>query len=141
MPHLTAEAKHHILLEYQPRSSTHNFAALARRHNISGGWRTIANWHSRWNGTLQSLQRQQGSGRPHTLTPAEVSRHIRAPILAANRAHRAIHYPDIWRQVQTKTGKTIALRTIRHYGKETLAIKERTTRKRTQAECKCKQQQ
>ena len=135
MPHLTAEAKHHILLEYTPRDTTHSFNALARRHGVKGGKRTLIRWHQRWDGTAASLEQHQRSGRPRTLTPAEVSRHIRAPVLAANRAHRAIHYPDIWRQVETKTGKKITLRTVQRTGKDTLAIKERTTRKRTQAEC------
>jgi transposase len=106
---------------------------------VKGGKRTLIRWHQRWDGTAASLKQQQRSGRPCTLTPAEVSRHIRAPILAANRAHRAIHYSDIWRQVETKTGKKITLRTVQRTGKETLAIKERTTRKRTQAECQCNQ--
>ena len=48
MPHFSAEAKHHILLEYSPRSEGRSFAALAARHAVSGGARTVQRWHSRW---------------------------------------------------------------------------------------------
>src|SRR6185312_12901126 len=51
MPHLSAEAKHHILLEYSPRSPTHSLSALAARHSIAGGERTVRNWLQRWDGT------------------------------------------------------------------------------------------
>lgn len=138
MTYFSAEVKHSILLEYIPRSSAHNFGALAHRHAVKGGERTIRGWHQRWDGTPQSLEDNHRSGRPRALTPTEVSRHIRAPILAANRAHRAIHYPDLLQSVRTKTGKEIKLRTLQRYGKEQYGIKEKTTRKRTRAECKCK---
>jgi hypothetical protein len=138
MPHLSAEAKHHILLEYVPHSTTHSFAALARRHDIAGGSEVVRRWHQRWNRTPESLKRHEGSGATPILTSSEISRHIRAPILAANRAQRVIHYPDVLRQVQTKTGKKIALRTLQQYGKEKCRIKEKTTRKRTRAECECR---
>jgi hypothetical protein len=141
MTSFSAETKHSILLEYSARSNNHTFIALARRHGVKGGERTIRGWYQRWNGTPQSLEDKQRSGRPRILTPVEVSRHIRAPILAANRAHRAIHYPDMWKSVQTKTGKKIALRTLQQYGKDQYKIKEKTTRKRTQAECKYKHAQ
>ncbi len=91
MPHLSAEAKHHILLEYAPHDSTRTFDALARRHAVAGGKATVQRWHARWDGTARSLERMAGTGKPRVLSRAEVSRHIRAPILAANRAHRAIH--------------------------------------------------
>ena len=141
MPHLSAEVKHSILLEYIPHSTTHSFAALslARRHDVAGGGEVVRRWHQRWNRTPQSLERREGSGATPILTPSEISRHIRAPILAANRSQRAIHYPDVWKQVQTKTGKKIALRTLQQYGKEKCQIKERTTHKRTRAECECRQ--
>lgn len=138
MPHISADVKHSILLEYIPHSTTHSFAALARRHDVAGGGEVVRRWHQRWNRTPESLKRHEGSGATPILTPLEVSRHIRAPILAANRAQRAIQYPDVWKQVQTKTGKKIALRTLQQYGKEKCQAKERTTHKRTRAECECR---
>jgi hypothetical protein len=131
MSHLSAEAKHHILLEYAPRSATQSFAALAARHTISGGARTVQRWHERWDGTPVSLQRKEGTGKAPLLNRAEVSRHVRAPILAANRAHRTISYPQLLPEVRRKTGKQIALRTLRDYGKQQLGASQRRTKKRT----------
>ena len=95
MAHLTPDAKHHILLEYSPRDATRSFAALASRHAIAGGKGTVLRWHSRWDGTVASLKRKEGSGKQRLLSRRQVQQHIRAPILAANRSHRAIHYTDV----------------------------------------------
>lgn len=137
MSHFSAEAKHYILLEYAPLDTSRSFSALARRHAVKGGERTIRRWHQRWNGTAHSLERKEGSGKARILTAAEVSRHIRAPILAANRKHRAIHYTDLLPEVQRKTGKQISLRSLQQYGKEELGVKQRRSKKRTAAESKC----
>lgn len=137
MPHLSAEAKHHILLEYAPHDATRSFAALAARHAVAGGKRTVQRWHERWNGTPASLEEQLRTGRPRVLSRAEVSRHVRAPILAANRAHRAIHYSDLLPAVREKTGKEMSLRSLQRYGKEELGAKQKHTKKRTAAESEC----
>jgi hypothetical protein len=134
MPHLSAEAKHHILLEYAPHSHTHGFPALAARHAVAGGARAVQRWHERWDGTPASLERKAGSGAARAFSAAQVSRHIRAPILAANRAHRAIHYTDLLHKVQQKTRTEISLRSLQRYGKEELGAKQKHTKKRTAAE-------
>ena len=110
MPHLTPSAKHHILLEYSPRSATRSFAALARRHAVKGGARTVQRWHQRWDRTARSLEHKSGTGRPRVLSSAQVSRHVRAPILAANRAHRAVHYTDLLESVKERQAKRSASR-------------------------------
>jgi hypothetical protein len=137
MPQLSAEAKHHILLEYTPHDATRSFAALAHRHAVKGGERTIRRWHQRWNGTVHSLERKEGSGKARTLTAAEVDRYVRSPIRAANRAHRAIHYTELLPEVQSKTGKQISIQSLRRYGKEELAVKQKHTKKRTAEESEC----
>jgi transposase len=137
MPHLSAEAKHHILLEYAPHDATRSFAALARRHAVKGGKSAVKRWHDRWDGTPVSLQEQPRSGRPRILSAVEVSRHVRAPILAANRAHRAIHYTELLPRVQTVAGQQISLRTVQRYGKEELGTKQKRGQKRTADESEC----
>lgn len=137
MPHLSAEAKHHILLEYARHSSERALATLAQRHAISGGARTLRRWRSRWDGTPQSLQRISGSGRPRALSSAEVARHVRAPILAKNRAHKAVQYTELLSGVRQRTGKNLSLRTLQRYGKEELGAKKRHTTKRTADESEC----
>lgn len=137
MPHLSAEAKHHILLEYSPNDCTRSFAALAQRHAIAGGSGTIARWHQQWNYTPGSLERKAGSGKVRVLSNVQISRHVRAPILAANRAHRAVHYTDLLPRVQAATGKQLSLRTLQRYGKEELGVRQKRGVKRTAEESEC----
>jgi hypothetical protein len=95
MNQFTPEQKHEILTHLRSRSSTQSVDSIAALHGVKGGRRTLNLWLSRWDGTPQSLQHDKGAGRPHILSRAQVSRHVRAPILAANRAHRAIHYSSL----------------------------------------------
>lgn len=134
MPHLNSQAKHHILLALPSRPRTTDFTKLARLHEVKGGRKVMREWWLRWDGTPQSLERREGSGRPRLFTAQEVHRHIRSPILAANRSHRAIHYPDIHPAVERKAGKNVSLRTIQRYGKEEAAAKQRHSKKRTASE-------
>jgi hypothetical protein len=137
MSHLSAETKHHILLEYRAHSSEHNFAALAARHAIAGGERTVRRWHEGWNGSPASLEELPRAGRPRMLTPAQVSRHVRAPILAANRAHRAIHYTDVLPKIHAATGQQLSLRTLQRYGHDELGARDKHSKKRTAQEGEC----
>jgi transposase len=137
MPHLSAEVKHHILLEYTPDDSTRNFAALAERHSIAGGKGTLSRWHSRWDGTPASLQERARSGRPRILSTEEVQQHVREPIRAKRLAHRAVHYTDELDSVRAATGTDLSLRTLRRYGKEECGIKHGRGKKRTATEREC----
>jgi transposase len=134
MKQFTPEQKHEILLEYSPRSTTHNFAALARRHAVAGGGRTVQNWFARWDGSAASLQRKQVSGRPRSLTPEEVRRDIIAPIRRKNRAHQPILYSELQPRVEQETGKEVSSRTIRRYGKEEAGGRLKHGKKRTAEE-------
>jgi hypothetical protein len=97
----------------------------------------VQRWHSRWNRTPASLKRKAGSGKASILSRADISRHIRAPILAANRAHRAVSYTKLLPAVQQKTGKQISIQTLRRYGKEECGAKQKHTKKRTADESEC----
>jgi transposase len=135
MKQFTPEQKHSILLEYVPLSATHSFAALAVRHGVAGGRRTIENWYQRWDRTAASLQRKEGGGRPRVLNSREVQQHVRTPILRANRKHKAVHYPALLHPLQQKTGKEVSLRTVQRYGKKELGARHRRGKKRTADEC------
>lgn len=100
----------------------------------------MRHWHDRWDSTPASFKRKQETGKAPLLSIAEVSRHVRAPILAANRAHRSISYPDLLPEVQRKTGKPIALPTLQQYGKEQLQVRSKHTKKRTAEESEHTQQ-
>jgi len=136
MPHLSADAKHHILLEYSPHDTTRSFTALAARHAVKGGERVVRRWHRRWDGSPASLQERPRSGRPRALSRAQVQRHIATPIRHANRAHRAIHYTDLLPRVRAATGAEVSLRTVQHYGEKELGAKKHKGIKRTAEESK-----
>lgn len=137
MKQFSAEAKHHILLEYRPHSPTHAFAALAAAHGVAGGAGVVRHWHDRWDGTPQSLHHRPVSGRPRALSKREVQQHVRGPLLRANREHRAVHYPTVHTALQANTGKRVSLSTVRRYGHEELGAKQRKGKKRTADECEC----
>jgi hypothetical protein len=137
MKQFTPEQKHEILLEYQPRSPTHNFSALAARHLIIGGGKVVKRWHDRWNHTAASLQHKSVPGRPRRLTPAEVKRHIALPIRRRNRAHLPVHYNELQPVIAERTGREISVRTIQRYGKEELQGRHTHGKKRTAEEREC----
>ena len=97
----------------------------------------LQRWHAQWDGTAASLKEGKSSGRPRVLNRAQVSRHVRAPILAANRAHRAIHYSELLPTVRQKTGAEVSLRSLQRYGKEELGARDKHSKKRTADESEC----
>ena len=134
MNHLSSKTKHHILTLYHDNHNNYTFQQLADLHNIKGGSRVIRRWNKQWNGTPQSLERSEGSGRPSVLTAGEVDKYIRMPIRNKNRAHRAVHYPQLLSSIHENTGKTPSLQTVRRIGRNTLSAKQKRTIKRTTAE-------
>jgi transposase len=134
MPPFRPALKHHILLQQRSNPRQYSFAALARQYAVKGGREVVREWYQRWDGTPRSLQNKPRSGRPRILSRAEVSRHVRAPLLAANRAHRAVHYTTLLPAVQQKTGKELSIQTLRRIGKEQLGAKQKRSKKRTAAE-------
>jgi hypothetical protein len=98
----------------------------------------LRRWLQRWDGSPASLlERKQGSGKARVLSRAEINRHVRAPILAANRTHRAIHYTELLPRVQAATGKDLSIQTLRRYGKEELGGRDKPSKKRTAEESEC----
>lgn len=135
MKHLTAEAKHEILCEYSPDDPTRSFTSLAREHAVQGGRDVIRRWHSQWDGTATSLDRKAGTGKARILSSEQVQQHVRAPLLRANRAHRAIHYSALAAQIRESTGVNVSNRTVRRYGKEECGGRSTCGKKRTAQEC------
>ncbi len=137
MKQLTAQQKHDILIHCESRRADQTECDVAALHGATVDRKTIWRWRARWDRTPHSLERHAGTGATPILTPAEVSRHVRAPILAANRAHRAVSYTKLLPEVRRKTGKAIALRTLQQIGKQQLNAAARHTRKRTADEREC----
>jgi hypothetical protein len=137
MPPFTPQLKQHLLQQHRSNPRECSFAELARRYAVKGGHETVRQWWLRWDGSVASLARKAGTGRARILSRAEVSRHVRAPILAANRAHRAVSYTQLLPQVQAKTGTQLSIRTLRRYGREDCGAKQKRCKKRTAAESEC----
>jgi hypothetical protein len=137
MMHLTAEQKHSILTHYRARGHGQTAADVAAAHGVKGGASLICKWARQWDGTPASLKRQLGSGKARILSRADISRHVRAPILAANRVHRAVHYTMLLPEVQRKTRRQVSLRTLQRYGKEECGAKQKHSKKRTADESEC----
>jgi transposase len=108
MSHFTPELKHEILKEYLPHSCDNSFQALAGRHNIKGGKRTIQRWYARWDGTPSSLRQRPGAGRHRLLSAAQVRDTIALPIRNRNRSHHAVHYTELLPTVRERTGTTVS---------------------------------
>ena len=51
-------------------------SALARRHAVQGEWRVVKSWFDRCDGTAQSLQDADRSGRPRILHVDEAAEFI-----------------------------------------------------------------
>ena len=133
----TAAHKQSILSHYRAGVKGAGFDALARRFAVKGGGAVIKRWHDRWNRDAASLEHKQGAGRPRALSGREVQQYVRAPILRANRAHRAVRYTELLPAVQERTGKNVSVRTLRRYGKEKLGARSTRGKKRTAEECEC----
>ncbi len=97
---------------------------------------TISRWLQQWDGTPESLERREGSGRHTILTSQEVNDCIRTPIRNENRSSQPIHYTDLLPSVIQKTGKKISVETIRRIGRDQLGEKQKRTNKRTAVESK-----
>jgi transposase-like protein len=135
-PHYSAEFKQEVLSHYNEGQRGSGFAALAARFYVAGGSRTIRRWFNQWDGTISSLQQQSTVGRPPLLQPAEIQQHIGTTVQSYNRHHQSVHYPELLAPVRASTGTSLSLRTLERYGKETLHIKTKATKKWTERECK-----
>jgi hypothetical protein len=134
MKHPTPEQKHSILTHYASRREGETLKQILALHDVVASRQAVAQWRQQWDGTIASLQRKPVAGRPRTLTPAEVRRHVAAPIRNANRAARAVRYTKLLPQVQAATGKSMSVQTLRRYGEQELGAKQHRGKKRTEEE-------
>lgn len=137
MKHIAAQQKHDILVHIRDRRGSEQPEEVAARHGVTASRRTVYSWLQQWDGTPRSLERKAGSGKARILSAAEVQRHVRAPILAANRAARPVHYPSLLSSVRQKTGKQVSIQTLRRYGRQELGAKQKRGKKRTADEREC----
>jgi hypothetical protein len=133
----TPEQKHGILTHYAARREGETLKQILALHAVAATPRAVWQWRQQWDGTIASLQRKPVPGRPRILTPAEVRRHVAAPIRNANRAAREVRYTKLLPQVQDATGKSMSVQTLRRYGRKELQAKQHAGKKRTAEESEC----
>jgi hypothetical protein len=105
-----------ILQEYKKGVRGHGFQALANKYEIKGGARLVRYWHSKWDGTESSLLKQSGGDTRSILTPREEKIHIYNFVNRKSKVE-AVTYPEVQENVELKTGKEIALSTVKTHGK------------------------
>ena len=140
MTHFSPEVKHTILREYCAGDKGHGFAALARRHGVQGGWKVVKSWFERWDGTAQSLQDADRSGRPRILDRGKADAIIRQSVNRSNKNHQAINYVEVADLIRLKTGVDVSVQTVRRWGRE-IGVNHRRAIPRTENECRIIHQQ
>jgi transposase len=125
---ISLDQKQQILQEYQPGVRGQGFKALAKRYGIKSGHTTIRKWYQKWDGTKASLQKESGGDKRSILTEKEKKKEILGYISKRARKDAAI-YREVKENIESKTGKNIALRTVRRLGKELKASSKKTKRK------------
>ena len=131
----TPQFKHHVLTTYYESRPRPSIRGLARRFNIKGGHVVVRQWIRDWDGTVQSLERKAGQGRPRILNTTQVKQLIGKKIIENNRAPSPIHYAELYDTIPRKIGRQISPRTIRRYGHDAGRIKVKRTIKRKPIEC------
>lgn len=138
MKQLTPEQKHSILTHYTSPFNTQTLSTILSLHDINVNRTTVERWKNVWDGSIQSLQHKQVSGRPRILNQREVTRYVERPLREANRSSTPIRYSSVAKSIRTKINKSISDRTVRRIGKEELGGKMGRGKKRSAEECKYK---
>lgn len=131
----TPHEKQMILGQYRSYSHDSGYQRLAERFCVNGGRKTIERWAHRYDGTLDSLERKQGSGGHSLLNPQDVVKYVDEPLRQANQSHVRVHYPELVKNFEAETGKKIALSTMQRYGHDLVGARQERVSEKTTWEC------
>lgn len=123
MKQLTPEQKHSLLTHYASRCKGETLEQIFSLHGVKTTRQSFFSWQQQWDGTVASLSRAAGSGRPRVLTSGQVKRHVATRIRTCNRSGVAVRYTKLLPQVQAATGQHMSIQTLRRYGKQELHAK------------------
>jgi transposase len=112
-----APFKHRVLQYYKPGVRGHGARATASRFLLPDH-SLVLQWAAQWDGTVESLERKVGSGRKRKLTHEESTTHIEEFVRKRNKAGISTSYKEVKAEVESKTGKTVSLRTVQRIGRE-----------------------
>jgi len=125
---ISLDKKQEILQEYQPGVRGKGFKALAKQYEIKSGHKTIRNWYQKWDGTKESLEKESGGDRRSILSEKEKKSLIVGFIRKRARTDAA-NYREVQENIESKSGKKLAGRSVRRLGKELGAQSKKTKRK------------
>jgi transposase len=132
--HITPKLKQSILTHIQSKPPNQTYKQIVQQYGITIHRNTINKWLHIWDGTVESLRRTSGSGRPHILTQQQVQQYIQTPIRQSNRNSKPINYSNIHKRLKRQLPKSVSLRTVQRIGKRTLHAKNKKGVKRTASE-------
>lgn len=92
MPQLTPEQKQSILTHYTSRRNDESVDSIIARHGVSVTRQSVYGWLKQWDGTVASLTRSSGSGRPRLLSSRQVQHQIANRIRNYNRSGKVVRY-------------------------------------------------
>ena len=130
----SADFKEHVLLEYHANTRGSGYAALAKRFRLADP-KIIRYWMKKYDGTTESLEKKTKPNRKRKLTEEESEKHVHQFVIKRNRAHKHVDYDDVQEEVKKRTGKEVAVRTLRRYGYEDYGITEKQTTRKLVSEC------
>ncbi|CAF0985160.1 unnamed protein product [Didymodactylos carnosus] len=123
----TASFKNNVLQEYRRGIHGCGFKSLAKGCKIKGGHTLIAQWYRQWDGTIGSLERKSGGGRPRSMTKQEVTRYILNFVKRKNRQYKPVDYRTVQSHIDTSLHRKVPLSTIQRYGRKECGIKSKQT--------------
>jgi transposase-like protein len=127
----TPEFKQRVVKEYRAGESGSGAKALAGRHSIRGGHRTVMQWVRRYNGKRSSLAKRTKPNRERILTHYEAARFIRNPMLIAHKKRQLVVASALHPKVVKGTGKQISVRSVRRYAHDYLKWRQKPVQLKT----------
>jgi transposase len=125
---VSIDKKQQILQEYQPGVRGKGFKSLAKRYRIESGHKTIRKWYQKWDGTKESLKKESGGDRRSILSEKEKKTLI-VGFINKRAKKDAANYREVHENIESKTGKKIAVKSVRRLGKELGSTSKKTKRK------------
>ncbi len=125
---VSLDTKQQILQEYQPGVRGKGFKALAKRYGIESGHEKIRKWYQKWDGTKESLKKESGGDRRSILSEKEKKTLI-VGFINKRAKKDAANYREVQGNIESKTGKKMALKSVQNLGKKLGATSKKTKRK------------
>jgi transposase len=132
----TPEFKRKVVAEYQPGIRGRGAMALAKRFRIKHH-SIIQKWVKESNSGNDSLEKKTHSNRKRKLSEKEIDQYVKQVVVKKNKERRHVDYKMVQEAVKRGTGKEIAMRTLRRYGRDVGGITGKQTSRKLDVEGIC----